>query len=52
MLYIAKANLIKEGILMNENSFPMLVHHPFAKVDIDTQEDWDLAEALYKFRNY
>ena len=21
-------------------------------VDIDTQEDWDLAEALYKFRNY
>ena len=21
-------------------------------IDIDTQEDWDLAEALYKLRNY
>lgn len=48
LLYIAKASLIKEGILMNENSFPMLVNHPFAKVDIDTQEDFDYADYVFK----
>lgn len=47
LLYIAKASLIQEGILMNEKSFPMLVNHPFTKVDIDTQEDFDYAEYLY-----
>lgn len=53
LLYIAKTSLIQEGILMNENSFPMLVNHPFAKVDIDTKEDFDYAEYLInKFKNY
>lgn len=46
LLYIAKASLIQEGILMSENSFPMVVNHPFVKVDIDTQEDFDYAEYL------
>ena len=53
LLYIAKASLIQERILMNENSFPMLVNHQFAKVDIDTQEDFDYAEYLInKFKNH
>lgn len=47
LLYIAKAVLIEKGELMNENSYPLLVEHPFAKVDIDTQEDFDYAEYLY-----
>ncbi len=47
LLYIAKASLIQEGILMNENSFPMVVNHPFTKVDIDTQEDFEYAEYLH-----
>ena len=47
LLYIAKAALIEKGELMNENSYPLLVEHPFAKVDIDTQEDFDYAEYLY-----
>lgn len=46
LLYIAKAALIEKGELMNENSYPFLVEHPFAKVDIDTQEDFDYAEYL------
>lgn len=46
LLYIAKADLIYEGVLMNENSFPMLVNHPFSKVDIDTREDFFYAEYL------
>lgn len=52
LLYIAKASLIQEGILMSENSFPMLVNHPFAKVDIDTQEDFDYAEFLLNKSNH
>lgn len=53
LLYIAKASLIQERILMNENSFPMLVNHQFTKVDIDTQEDFDYAEYLInKFKNH
>lgn len=53
LLYIAKASLIQEGIIMDENSFPMLVNHPFATIDIDTQEDFDYAEYLInKFKNH
>ena len=46
LLYIAKANVIKKGVLIEENSFPMVVNHPFAKVDIDTQDDFEYAEFL------
>lgn len=52
LLYIAKASLIQEGILMNENSFPMLVNHPFTKVDIDTQQDFDYAGFLLNKTNH
>lgn len=52
LLYIAKASLIQEGILMNEKSFPMVVNHPFTKVDIDTQEDFDYAEFLLNKSNH
>lgn len=48
LLYIAKANLIKKGVLMNLKSFPMIVEHEYAKVDIDTQNDFDYAEFLLK----
>ncbi len=51
LLYIAKATLIKQGILINENSFPFIVEHPFAKVDIDTQDDFDYAEYLLSKTN-
>lgn len=52
LLYIAKAALIEKGELMNENSYPLVVEHPFAKVDIDTQEDFDYAEFLFKKTNH
>lgn len=48
LLYIAKTQLILEGKLMGENHFPLIVNHPFAKVDIDTQEDMDFANFLMK----
>jgi CMP-N-acetylneuraminic acid synthetase len=46
LLYIAKKQLILEGKLLGENHFPLIVNHPFANVDIDTQEDMDYANFL------
>jgi len=52
LLYIAKAKLIQENTLISETAFPMEVSHPFANVDIDTQEDFEYAEFLLrKFLN-
>lgn len=46
LLYITKANLIREGKIVSENSIPYEVNHIFATVDIDTQDDLDYAEYL------
>lgn len=48
LLYISKANLIKNNIIISENAWPLEVNHIFANVDIDTQEDFDYAEYLLK----
>jgi N-acylneuraminate cytidylyltransferase len=48
LLYISKANLIKKDVIISENALPFEVNHIFAKVDIDTQEDFDYAEYLFK----
>lgn len=48
LLYITKAKYIKEGAIISENAFPYEVNHIFATIDIDTQEDFDYAEYLYK----
>lgn len=47
LLYISKSNLIKNDIIISENAIPFEVNHIFAKVDIDTQEDFDYAEYVY-----
>ena len=48
LLYISKASTIKQGTIITENGFPFIVNHPFAKVDIDTQEDFEYAYYLIK----
>lgn len=48
LLYISKAKLILENKILSENAFPMIVNHLFSTVDIDTQEDFDYAEYLFK----
>lgn len=48
LLYITKASLIKKDIIISKKAFPMEINHAFAKVDIDTQEDFDYAEFLFK----
>jgi N-acylneuraminate cytidylyltransferase len=44
LLYITKAKAILEDTIITENAFPYVVNSIFAKVDIDTQEDFDYAE--------
>ncbi|MBZ4041946.1 acylneuraminate cytidylyltransferase family protein [Flavobacterium hibisci] len=46
LLYITKAKLILDNIIISENAFPFEVNHIFANVDIDTQEDFEYAEYL------
>lgn len=46
LLYIIKPALILQEKITGDNNFPMIVDHPFANVDIDTQEDFDYAEYL------
>ena len=47
LLYITKASLILEDIIISEDAFPFEIDHIFASVDIDTQEDFDYAKYLY-----
>ena len=48
LLYISKAKLILEDKIVSENAFPLKVNHVFAQIDIDTQEDFEYAEYLFK----
>ena len=48
LLYIAKTKLILNDIIISEDAFPFEVNHIFANVDIDTQEEFEYAEYLYK----
>lgn len=43
LLYIMRSDLIKQGKLMGDNHISMIVNHPYAEVDIDTQEDLQYA---------
>tara|TARA_R110000772_G_scaffold190730_1_gene301536 strand:+ start:48 stop:725 length:678 start_codon:yes stop_codon:yes gene_type:complete len=52
LLYITKASLILEEKIMGDNNLPFLVDHPFAHIDIDTEEDLVKAEFyLSRFLN-
>ena len=48
LLYITKASIILNNEIITKNAFPLAVNHPFATVDIDTQEDFDYAAYLVK----
>jgi CMP-N-acetylneuraminic acid synthetase len=47
LLYITKATLIMDDIIIAEDAFPFETDHIFANIDIDTQEDFDYAQYLY-----
>lgn len=48
LLYITKSELILNDQILGTNNYPMIVDHPFASVDIDTQEDMNYAEFIAK----
>ena len=48
LLYITKASLILQDIIISEKAFPLEVDHIFANIDIDTSEDMEYAEYLMK----
>lgn len=48
LLYITKAEKILNDIIISKDAFPFEINHIFASVDIDTQEDFDYAEYLFK----
>lgn len=46
LVYISRSSLILSDKIISENAVPFIVDHPFAAVDIDTQQDFDYAEFL------
>lgn len=48
LLYIAKVSLIEQGILLGNQNYPYIENHLLAKVDIDNEEDFELAEYYYQ----
>ena len=50
LLYITKASLILDDIIISENAFPFEQNSIFANVDIDTQDDLEYANYLLKKR--
>lgn len=48
LLYITKSFLILEDKILGTNNLPYLVDHPYASVDIDTEEDFRYAEYVLK----
>jgi N-acylneuraminate cytidylyltransferase len=47
LLYITHRDLIKEGIIFDQNSYTMIVDHPYGQVDIDTPDDLCYAEFIF-----
>jgi N-acylneuraminate cytidylyltransferase len=48
LLYITKSSLIMNDCILGDNNFPFIVDHPYASVDIDTEEDLLYAEFILK----
>jgi N-acylneuraminate cytidylyltransferase len=44
LLYVSSSALIRQGKIVGDKLFPLIVNHPFAQVDIDEPEDMLLAE--------
>lgn len=48
LLYITKASLILQDVIISENAFPLEVNHIFSTIDIDTPEDLEYADFIQK----
>ena len=50
LLYITKVGCVLEDVILAENNYPFIINHPYAKIDIDSEEDFKLAEFI--LQNY
>lgn len=48
LLYITTPQLIKQGLIIGSNHTTLIIDHPYAQVDIDTETDLQLATFLLK----
>ena len=39
--------MIKKGEIVNENTFPMVIEQSYSTIDIDTKEDFELANYYF-----
>lgn len=51
MLYIINQKVLMEGSIMNSNSYPLIVDHLYATVDIDELNDFHYGELVYNLIN-
>ncbi|AXO81603.1 acylneuraminate cytidylyltransferase family protein [Olleya aquimaris] len=51
LLYITKASCILNDEIITKDAYPLVIDHPFAKVDIDTQDDFDYAAFMLNHYN-
>lgn len=49
LLYVCKPSLITQGAVMDETCFPLVVTHPYATVDIDTEADFAYATFCFNY---
>jgi CMP-N-acetylneuraminic acid synthetase len=48
LLYICKSAVVLRNEIITKHAFPFVTDHVFSTVDIDTKEDFDYAEYLFK----
>lgn len=46
LIYITHRSLIDENRIIDENPYPYVIDHPYAQVDIDTEEDFEYVKYM------
>ncbi|MDA8650787.1 acylneuraminate cytidylyltransferase family protein, partial [Flavobacteriaceae bacterium] len=51
LLYMTHVDLIRQGVIFDQASVPLIVEHPYGQVDIDVPGDLAMAKAIYNIYN-
>lgn len=51
LLYMTQVDLIRQGMIFDYTSVPLIVEHPYGQVDIDVPGDLAMAKAIYNIYN-
>ena len=51
LLYVMSKDAALKGIIQNQDTYPLVINHPYGEVDIDTLNDFKKAEFIYKLCN-